>query len=67
MLDAPAAPAPALVVVTWIDRPDEVDRLLPGVLELAGSGIVTVDEVDVVGDAGDHLHHGRNPTTAQAR
>src|SRR5204862_4992110 len=54
------------IVVTWIDRPDEVERLLPGVLELAGSGSVTVDEVAVVGDAGDHLHHGRDAAAPDA-
>jgi uncharacterized protein len=47
------------VVVTWIDTPAEVERLLPGLLELAGSGIVTIEEVSVVGDAESHLHHGR--------
>jgi len=47
------------IVVTWIDRPDEVERLLPGVLELAGSGIVTREDVTVVGDAEQHLHHQR--------
>jgi uncharacterized protein len=47
------------MVLTWIDTPDEVERLLPSVLELAGSGIVTVDDVRVVGDAERHLHHAR--------
>ena len=53
-------------VVTWIDTPEEVERLLPHVLELAGSGIVTVEDVEVVGDAGDHLHHGRGAGTTAA-
>ena len=52
------------MVVTWIDAPDAVERLLPAVLDLAGSGIVTVENVEVVGDAGDHLHHGRGATVA---
>jgi uncharacterized protein len=47
------------VVVTWIDTPAEVDRLLAGLLDLAGSGIVTVEDVSVVGDAEVHLHHDR--------
>jgi PII-like signaling protein len=47
------------MVVTWIDTSAEVERLLPNVLELAGSGIVTVDDVAVVGDAERHLHHAR--------
>jgi PII-like signaling protein len=51
------------VVVTWIDRPDEVERLLPGVLERAGSGIVTVEDVEVVGPGEQHLHHGRTEST----
>jgi PII-like signaling protein len=47
------------VVVTWVDTAAEVELLLPGVLELAGSGIVTVEDVDVAGDAASHLHHDR--------
>jgi len=47
------------MVITWIDRSDEVERLLPGVLERAGSGIVTVEDVAVVGPGEQHLHHGR--------
>ena len=35
------------VIVTWIDAPGRVDRLLPGLSELAGSGIVVVDEVEI--------------------
>jgi PII-like signaling protein len=55
------------MVVTWIDTAAEVERLLPNVLELAGSGIVTVDDVSVVGDAERHLHHARtggNPASS---
>ena len=54
------------IVLTWIDRPDEVERLLPGLIELAGSGIVTIDEVAVVGPGEQHLHHGRSPGAADA-
>ncbi len=47
------------IVITWIDRPDQIERLLPGVLQRAGSGIVTVEDVEVLGDAEQHLHHER--------
>jgi PII-like signaling protein len=47
------------LVLTWVDTADEVDILLPGLLELAGSAIVTIDDVDVAGDADQHLHHAR--------
>lgn len=47
------------VIVTWIDTPAEVERLLAGVLDLAGSGIVTVEDIGIVGDAGQHLHRER--------
>jgi PII-like signaling protein len=56
------------MVVTWIDTPDEVARLLPSVLDLAGTGIVTVDDVTVAGDVDRHLHHARtggSPTPSQ--
>ena len=36
------------MVLTWIDAPGRVERLLPGLKELAGSGIVTVAEVGIV-------------------
>jgi CBS domain-containing protein len=35
------------VVVTWIDAPERVERLLPRVRELAGSGVITVEDVGV--------------------
>ncbi len=35
------------LVVTWIDEPRRVERLMPHVQELAGSGIVVVDEVQI--------------------
>jgi CBS domain-containing protein len=41
--------APSLpVVVEWIDRPEQVERLLPRVRELVRHGLVTVDDTDVV-------------------
>jgi CBS domain-containing protein len=35
------------VVLTWIDDPRRVERLLAGLRELAGSGVVTLDEVEI--------------------
>jgi CBS domain-containing protein len=35
------------VVITWIDAPERVERLLPRVRELAGSGVITVEEIGV--------------------
>ncbi len=35
------------VVITWIDAPERVERLLPRVRELAGSGVITVEEVGI--------------------
>lgn len=35
------------VVVTWIDAPERVGRLLPRVRELAGSGVITIEDVGV--------------------
>ena len=35
------------VILTWIDAPGRVERLLPGVRDLAGSGIVVMDEVEI--------------------
>jgi CBS domain-containing protein len=37
------------LVLTWIDAPERVERLLPRLRELAGSGIVTVEEVGIAG------------------
>ena len=36
------------MILTWIDVPDRVERLLPGLLELAGSGVVTLEDVEIV-------------------
>ena len=40
------------VVVTWVDLPERVERLLPAVRELAAGGLVTVDEVQASGLGG---------------
>ncbi len=40
------------VIVTWIDAPERVERLLPGVRERAGSGIIAIDEVQIAGYGG---------------
>jgi uncharacterized protein len=40
------------MVLTWIDAPERVERLLPGLLELAGSGVVTVEDVEIIGPDG---------------
>lgn len=36
------------LVVEWIDRPEQVERLLPRVLELVKHGLVTVDGTEVL-------------------
>jgi CBS domain-containing protein len=44
--------APALpIVVEWIDRPEQVERLLPRVRELVVHRLVTIDDTDVLVDA----------------
>lgn len=53
------------VVLTWIDDPRRVERLLPGLRELAGSGIVTVDEVEIAAYAGRRLEQLRFDLPAQ--
>ncbi len=40
------------MILTWIDEPERVERLLPGLLELAGSGVVTVEDVEIIGRSG---------------
>jgi CBS domain-containing protein len=47
------------MVLTWIDAPGRVDRLLPGLKELAGSGIVTVEEVGIAAYGGRRLEQLR--------
>ena len=40
------------VIVTWIDSPERVERLMPGVRERAGSGIIALDDVQIAGYGG---------------
>jgi CBS domain-containing protein len=47
------------VVLTWIDAPERVERLLPGLQALSGSGIVTVEEVGIAGYGGRRLEQLR--------
>src|SRR5512140_2481638 len=35
------------IVITWIDAPERVERLLPLVRDLAGSGVITVEDVEI--------------------
>jgi CBS domain-containing protein len=35
------------VIVTWIDRPDRVERVLPRLAEMVPAGLITVDDVHV--------------------
>lgn len=41
-----AAPLP--LVITWIDTPDRVERLLPGIAALVHEGLIVVDDVEIV-------------------
>jgi len=36
------------VIVEWIDRPEQVERLMPRILDLVKHGLITVDETDVL-------------------
>jgi CBS domain-containing protein len=47
------------MILTWIDAPGRVERLLPHVRELAGSGIVTVEEVGIAAYGGRRLEQLR--------
>lgn len=47
------------MVMTWIDAPGRVERLLPGLRALTGSGIVTVDEVEIAAYGGRRLEQLR--------
>ena len=47
------------MVLTWIDAPGRVERLLPGLKDLAGSGIVTVEEVGIAAYGGRRLEQLR--------
>lgn len=47
------------MILTWIDAPGRVERLLPGLREMAGSGIVTVDDVEIAAYGGRRLEQLR--------
>ena len=47
------------VVLTWVDAPGRVERLLPGLTDLAGSGVVTVEEVGIAAYGGRRLEQLR--------
>jgi len=47
------------MILTWIDAPGRVERLLPGLRDLAGSGIVTVEEVAIAAYGGRRLEQLR--------
>lgn len=47
------------MILTWIDAPGRVDRLLPGLTKLAGSGIVTVEDVQIAAYGGRRLEQLR--------
>jgi CBS domain-containing protein len=47
------------MILTWIDAPGRVARLLPGLRELTGSGIVTVEPVDIASYGGRRLEQLR--------
>ena len=35
------------LVITWIDAPERVERLMPAIRSLSGSGVITVEEVGI--------------------
>jgi CBS domain-containing protein len=47
------------MILTWVDAPGRVDRLLPGLRELAGSGVVTVYEIEIAAYGGRRLEQLR--------
>jgi CBS domain-containing protein len=47
------------MILTWIDAPGRVERLLPGLRDLAGSGIVTVEAVEIAAYGGRRLEQLR--------
>lgn len=47
------------IILTWIDAPGRVERLLPGLRSLAGSGIVTVEDVEIAAYGGRRLEQLR--------
>src|SRR6266536_1418858 len=40
-----ASPRP--IVITWIDAPDRVERLLPSICEMVREGLVTVEDIQI--------------------
>lgn len=47
------------LILTWVDAPERVERLLPGLIELAGSGVVTSEEVGIAAYGGRRLEQLR--------
>jgi len=47
------------MVLTWVDAPGRVERLLPGLQAIAGSGIVTVEEIRIAAYGGRRLEQLR--------
>ena len=47
------------MILTWIDAPGRVERLPPGLRDLAGSGIVTVEELEIAAYGGRRLEQLR--------
>lgn len=47
------------MILTWVDAPGRVERLLNGLRDLAGSGIVTVEDVEIAAYGGRRLEQLR--------
>jgi len=47
------------MILVWVDAPGRVQRLLPEVRRLAGSGVITVEEVGIAGYGGRRLEQLR--------
>jgi CBS domain-containing protein len=45
------------IVVTWVDRPDRVERILPQVAQMAPAGLITVEDIQVY-QYSSTLHEG---------
>jgi CBS domain-containing protein len=41
-----ASPLP--LVITWVDAPDRIERLLPGICEMVSEGLITIEDVQIV-------------------
>jgi len=39
---------PLPLVITWVDAPEAVERLLPAICDLVQEGLVTVDDIQIV-------------------